>query len=412
MNKKSNIVYLVDSLKRGGVQQGVLLQVARLDKAKYNVEVWSLRSGGLNWELADAFEEHGIPIALAPVKHYSDRRGIIDLARKLIEHKVDLLNTKSFYPNIVGRIAAYLADTPIVIANYHSTYKHRWTKKYIAYEKTLRWMTDRFVCVSKAARDHLQPLLRLPKEKISIVYNCVDLERYDIDESKEVLRAKIGLPNDCRIVAMIGRLNRVKQIPLLFDAIETIKNEIPDALFLIVGDGEEREALDALVGRKKLRDAVRFLGSRSDVPEILKAVDCLVMPSIVEGFPRVLLEAFASGTPVVATPAGGIPELLVHEKNGLLIPFSDPVSLAKAVVRTLSSPEETQERSRQALEDVREFSLEKWVAQTEELFDPFIAAHEQEMRHFGVHHREPSDLALSLRYLSFRLLFSTRRLFI
>lgn len=411
MEDKTKIVFLLDSLKRGGVQNGVLLQSSNIDKTKYDIEVWALRSNDQNWEYASAFKEQAVSISPVPVKHYTDTKGIIKLAEKLSKEKIVILNTESFYPNIVGRIAAYLAETPIVIVNYHSTYKHRWNPKYIAYEKMLRDITDNFVCVSGAVEDYLTPLLNLPKNKLYKLYNCVDIEKYIINEPKNSIREKLSLPLDTPIVAMIGRLTKVKNIPLLFKALPEIKKEIPNIKAVLVGDGEDRQQLEKEVDEKNLRDTVIFMGSREDVPMILNAVDCIALPSEVEGFPRVLLEAFAAKTPLIATPAGGIAEILKDGINGLLIPFSDSQSLADAVKKTLLEKEDTLKRCEMAFDDVQEFSLKNWINQTEELFDKLIDQNKSEIEKYLNTEKQISNLSMKIKLLKFRAKFNLHRFF-
>jgi glycosyltransferase involved in cell wall biosynthesis len=369
----TKIVYLLEGLKYGGVQQGVLMQASRLDREKYDVEVWSLRSGKSNSELAPEFERRGIKVGLTPVGHYNDQAGIFGLARRLQEEQIDLLATQSFYPNMIGRIAARIAQTPVVIAHYHSTYDHHWNRTMVLYERILMRDTQAFICVSKAVKEYLQNLIGLPEDRTRIVHNCVDVKRFDLGRDRKELRKKLDLPQDVPIIAMVGRLTQVKDIPTFIKAIPFVRMEYPKALFLLVGDGEDREELHNLVGLSALSKAIRFLGARQDVPEILNAVDCVALPSLVEGFPRVLLECFASRTPIVATPAGGVTELLRHGQNGLQIPFSDPESLAQAVLRTLRAPEETAGRCAKAFRDVQAFDQANWIRKTEKIFDRLIA---------------------------------------
>ncbi|MBI1784854.1 glycosyltransferase, partial [Candidatus Sumerlaeota bacterium] len=271
---KTRVLFLLESLARGGVQQGILLKAPRLDNAKYETQVWALRDKKKHWEMGEDFARAGISVMSVPVRHLGDSRGIIALARKLREEKIELINTRSFLPNLIGRLAATLAGVPIKIANYHHTYAHRWNAKYLACERLLRGETNAFVCVSDAVRQYLEPLLDLPSPKIKVIYNGLDTGKYQIETTKRALREKLGLPLNCPIVANIGRLTAVKDVPTFIASIPAISARIPEALFLIVGDGDERPALEAQVRQQNLHERIRFLGSREDVPEILHAADC------------------------------------------------------------------------------------------------------------------------------------------
>ncbi|HUT25220.1 MAG TPA: glycosyltransferase family 4 protein, partial [Sumerlaeia bacterium] len=406
-------VILLESLKRGGVQQGVLQLAPRLDKTKYALQVWALRSSGANWELAGDFENAGIPVKSVPVRHLADRRGVIALARRLESERVCLLNPRSLFPAIAGGLAARLARTPVLIAGYHGTYAHRWTDKTILYQRMLAETTDAFVCVSQAVKRHIQPLLALPEEKVRVLLNGLDIDRFAAMTDRKQLRARLGLPESGAVVASIGRLTKTKDVGAFIEAIPAIRKVFPNAIGLIVGDGEERAALEKQTASMGLQEAVRFLGSRSDAPEILNAVDCVALTSRVEGMPRTLLEAFAARTPVVSTPAGGVPEILRDGENGLLVPFSNPERLAQAVIETLEDPDAAGRRAEQAFRDVQPHGLETWVRGTEAIFDEALKERRGTVDAYrdGAEGRSVFSLVVSthLRYWRFRFLFRTLR---
>ena len=403
------VVILLESLKRGGVQQGVLQLAPRLDKAKYALQVWALRSSGASWELAGDLEKAGIAVESVPFRNLADRRGIIALARKLGRERVCLLNPRSLFPAIAGGLAARLERTPVLIAGYHGTYAHRWTDKTILYQRMLAETTDAFVCVSQAVKRHIQPLLALPEEKVRVLPNGLDIGRFAVRADRKRLRARLGLPESGAVVASIGRLIKTKDVGAFIEAIPAIRKVFPNAVGLIVGDGEERAALEKRTASMGLQDAVRFLGSRSDVPEILNAVDCVALTSLIEGMPRALLEAFAARTPVVSTPAGGVPEILRDGENGLLVPFSNPEGLARAVIETLEDPDAAGRRAEQAFRDVQPHGLETWVRGTEAIFDEALKERRGMVDAYQDGAKGRSVLPLHLRYWRFRFLFRTLR---
>lgn len=401
------VVYLLEGLKRGGVQAGALLQIPRLDSSRFAVETWVLRFGKSNQELAPEFDKAGIRVVHLPVHGFADRAGILALARRLAQEKVALLNTKSFFANIVGRTASMLVQTPAVVANYHHGYEHRWRPQYVARERVLSRHTDAFICVSQAVADYLHPLLQLPREKIRILYNGFDIERYNIAQSKIDLRRPLGFPLERPLITCVARLTSVKDIATYIAAAALVAKEIPEACFLVVGDGEEKENLISLAGQKGIGNRVQFLGSRNDVPEILNASDCFVLPSLKEGFGRVIIEAFASHVPVVATATGGVVEIVDHEKNGLLVPVSDPHAMAQAVVRTLRERAQTAERVAQAARDVRQYNLMTWVRKTEDIFQEAIDRHKSEIADYPSV-PSPGGFSLALKY--YRQQFAFRKM--
>ena len=372
MNRsRIRLVYLLENLQRGGVQLGALLQAPLIDRSRYEVSAWVLRSSGNKTEeahLAARFTEAGVALQRMDVRDFGDRRGIRALALALARERVGVLNTKSFFANLVGRTAARIAGTPGVVANYHGAYEHRWKPKHIAREKQLIASTDAFLCITWEVADYLTRRLGLPTERVKIIPNGFDFERFSRAPSREECRRALNLPLDVPVISFVGRLTTLKDVPTFLASAAPILREKPNAVFLITGDGEQRKNLENLTQELGL-NSVRFLGARDDIPEILRASDCLVLTSVSEGFGRVIVEAFASGTAVVATPTTGALEMTRHEETGLIVPFRDPEAVAQAVLRTLRNPEETRRRTTSAFEEAKRYGLTRWVENTQRLFD-------------------------------------------
>jgi glycosyltransferase involved in cell wall biosynthesis len=168
-----------------------------------------------------------------------------------------------------------------------------------------------------------------------------------------------------------------KGFEYLIEAIPTITKTFPKAKILIVGDGPLSERLEALSEELRVRDNVIFAGFRSDIKEILSAIDILVIPSLLEGFPMITLEAMAMAKPIVATNIDGITEQITDEVNGILVPPKNPSALAKAstVIRVLNDKELAMSMGLAAREKVeQEFSVEKMVAETEKVYLSLLKA--------------------------------------
>ena len=165
----------------------------------------------------------------------------------------------------------------------------------------------------------------------------------------------------------MGRLSIEKGVTYLIDALKELRAKQADIRLLIVGEGEERANLQARVQLLSLREAVTFLGERADARQIIGALDVLVLPSVTEGLPNVVLEAFAYKTPVVATAVGGVPELVKDGETGWLVPPRDPRALAQAILDALSNPEEARRRAENAYKHLLEhFTVEKQVDKWEQ----------------------------------------------
>jgi glycosyltransferase involved in cell wall biosynthesis len=190
----------------------------------------------------------------------------------------------------------------------------------------------RYLAVSRDIAGELVERLGWPGEKIEVVYNAVDVERFRVP-APPGLREELG-GEGRPLVLTPARLNEQKGHPVLFEAIA----QVPEALFVLAGDGPEREPLEALAERLEIADRVRFLGRREDIPQLMAACDVFALPSLYEGSSLAVLEAMAAGIPVVSSAIGGTDELIEDGESGLLVAPGDAQGLAAALRRVIDDP--------------------------------------------------------------------------
>jgi D-inositol-3-phosphate glycosyltransferase len=204
------------------------------------------------------------------------------------------------------------------------------------YSKLSLWIS-----LTEGMRDDVLECTRVPREKAAVVRHGTDLEKFDPSRYHIAeARTRFGLPQDKRIVAVLGRLDPGKGQEVLLRAIPEIVKEHDDVLFLIAGDetaGEPgyKKHLETIGSELGIGRWVRFMNFTDDVPGLMAAIDVLALPSFSETFGLVLIEAMAMEKTIVATNAGGVPEIITHEKNGLLVEPRDARSLARAISRVL-----------------------------------------------------------------------------
>ena len=180
-----------------------------------------------------------------------------------------------------------------------------------------RW-TDGFIGVAQAHGRHLIETEGFPAEKVHVIPNGVDVERFNPMHNGEAVRRELGIAATAPVIGIVAALRPEKNHDMFLRAAKIVRDRIPEARFLIVGDGPEREALVQLTRELDLGDAVHFLGNRSDVPEILAALDVFALTSRIEANPVSILEAMASGKPVVAPRVGSIDESVSDGETGFL----------------------------------------------------------------------------------------------
>lgn len=202
----------------------------------------------------------------------------------------------------------------------------------------LRRLANRVVCISQAVAENV--LGRPERFPMMLVPNAVDDSYFEAPGGQAECRRRLGMPETGRIVGVPGTLRPVKGHPFFLEAAAEVARKSPDVVFAITGEGETkfRQELDKIVGRLGLADRVRFLGTLADMRLFYRACDAVCVPSRSESFGRTVIEAFASGTPVVATAVGGIRETVDDGQTGLLVPYGDVPALTGALLRLLSDP--------------------------------------------------------------------------
>ncbi len=378
----------------GGMREHLLNLVGGLDPSEYRITVACPPDEGMVARLKRSGAEVRTFALKGELSPWSDWKAALFLRRLIRSERIQLVHVHSFKAGLVARIAAGgrgrsgasstahpdvghpAIGRPKVVYTVHNFIfgeggKGLKRRLYIFLENLLAPRTDRIVTVSGALR---QDLLRLgvPPEKVVPIYNGIDTRRFAYVRNPEVRarkRAELGLADNRFVVGTVARLIPSKGVGFLLGAVSRVLARIPGAVFLIVGDGPQRQELEGMAGRLGIGEAVRFLGFREDVPELLAAFDLFVLPSLSEGMAITLVEAMAAGRPVVASKTGGMVEVVEDGKTGLLVPPGDSEALAEAILRLHRDPAGTAEFVAAAERRVEEkFTLEAMLRQTREVY--------------------------------------------
>ncbi len=329
------VLHMIDGLQVGGAEV-VLCQLLRgLQGRHYHVSVCYSTPGPLQAEVAAL----GVPLARLPRLARVDPLLIIGLCRVIRRNQPQIVHTHLFKSDFHGRLAARLCGVPVVVSTLHA--RDAWAKQPLLgrlYGATAHF-ADQLIAVSEEVRQYAITHTRVPAIKICTIENGVEVARFKEKEAAgQALRQQLGIAADTPLVGIVGRLAPQKDHATFLRAAALIFQELPQARFLIVGDGPLRKTLMAQTSALRMNQAVMFCGMRNDIPAVMAAIDLLVLSSPSEGLPITLLEGMAAARPVVATAVGGIPGVVVEGHTGLLVPPGDPASLARESMRILQEP--------------------------------------------------------------------------
>ncbi|WP_435015367.1 glycosyltransferase [Tundrisphaera sp. TA3] len=329
-----NVLQVIPTLDRSGAEKQMALLATGLPRDRFRVEVAALtRSGPLAADLASA----GIPVTTIGKRLKLDPFALAKLARLVKKGRFDVVHTWIFAADVYGRVAARMAGVPVVITSEMAVDLWK-SRRELAVDRWLAKHTDRVVGNSEAVVDFYREA-GIPPERLTMIASGIgDEEPPAIDRA--AVRASLGLPLDAPLILYAGRLAEQKGVGDLIAALDLLQHVRPDLRTLIVGDGPLRGKLVSMAHAFKLDvdHKVRFLGHREDVPTLLACADLLVLPSLYEGLPNVVLEAMRFRVPVVATAAPGTTELIVDGQTGLLVPVRNPPLLAQAMRRVIEEP--------------------------------------------------------------------------
>lgn len=361
------LILCVVGLGMGGTETHVLELASRINRAKFDLTVCSLKSGGC---VEDELRARGIRVVSLGGTGKMDARVMLRLWRFIRHEKPDIIQAFLFWANVAVRLVGNFAQTIRVISSYHDeVVLEGWLNRAID-RLTLKW-TKYIVCCSEAVRRSVGQRIGGEKEQFVVIPFGVEMDRFR--GASVISDGKLTLQDGLPVIGTVCRLLEPKKgLRFLLEAAARLEQEAgkPVCQVLIVGEGPAERNLRALSKRLGIASRVAFTGMRRDIPQLLSVMDVFVLPSLYEGFGIAILEAMAAGKPVVASSVGGIPEFVVTGESGLLVQPGDSVALAAAIGKLLAQPKHAKAMGRRGQEHVRNnYSIESVVRQHEQLYE-------------------------------------------
>lgn len=334
---KKRILQLTGSFRQGGSERQAVA-LARMLKRQGDFDVFLAtlsREGPLLSVAADEGFENVPEFPLTSFYGPTFFAQVRHCAKYLRENKIDLVHMHDFYTNVFGIAAATLARVPIRIASKRETSGMRSRAQEIV-ERAAFSRASAVVVNSAAVREYLLDR-GIPVEKMSLIYNGIDIERFDASSAGSSIRNQLGLSSKAKVVTMVANLRHsVKNVPMLLHAATSILRTHPETHFVIAGEGELETELKNLTDELGISQNVHFIGRCLDVPELLAASDVCVLTSKAEGFSNSILEYMAAGKPVVATNVGGAAEAIIDGETGFLVAADDGSAMAVHVSQLIA----------------------------------------------------------------------------
>ena len=333
------VLHLRDSHEVGGPGKTILETFRAIDRSRFDLHlgVFETRLEDGRTPLVRAAEDAGMTVHHIRGFNQYDPKIVWRVARLVGSLKADIVHAHEAKSDVVGYLAAKLAGVP-VMTTAHGWIGNRPKDRFLsALDRQVLRAFDRVIAVSTPIRDALSGV-GVRQDRLRLLHNAIVVERYRRTGQSDFLERLIGKPLGRPVITAIGRLSREKGHADLVEALQKLLARDLPFTALLVGDGPERDVLEARVDAAGLSDRVHLPGYVTNTAEILESSDLLVLPSHTEGLPNVALEALVMEVPVVATSVGGTPEVIVDGTTGRLVPPRSPEALADALAAFIRDP--------------------------------------------------------------------------
>ena len=334
------ILHVIEGLGRGGAERRLVNDLTHLCTNGFEHEVCTL---GQDRALAHEIEALGVPVHRLDLERLSNWRRALHCLRALVEaQRFDLVHSQLFWADCYTRVVAHERRLPSLVTLQSSAYQPGefvYSRKRHAVETFMGWWSRcHYVAVSAYVRRSAIRHLHVPESRVSLIYNSVDVERFQhVDQARvQRLKDELGLEPGDQVLIMVGRMDPPKGHRVLLAALSLLKERLPHLKVLIVGQGVLEAALKAFMREQGLEGIVTFLGNRQEIPELLALSDVYVFPTKCEGLPLTVLEAMAMAKPCLASRIGPIEEIIERDGDaGYLVDQHTPQAWAAAIERVL-----------------------------------------------------------------------------
>lgn len=351
---RPKIVHLIQSLGNGGCENALLRILPRL--THYEHHIVTLKEKGA---LAEEFSRSGITVHTVNMKHLLDWNTYSHLLQIIKNIQPNIILTYLLHADIIGRIFLQRRLSVPIIPFLRTTYNHAQYRFARILEWLTRGMVRHYLANSAAVKNFYVKKIGIQPKNITVIENGLDTNLYKQANATKIA-TDLHLPSDHFVITSVANFFPNKGHAFLLAAFEKVFQTYQNVILLLVGDGPEKSRLKMHIQNYRSKNNIFFLGVRRDVPDILKGSDCFVLPTAFEGMSNALLEAMATGLPVITTDIPENRELIEDKHNGILVPIQNSKALEEALLFLHDHPEERKRLGNNAQTFIQQsFSLEE-----------------------------------------------------
>lgn len=346
-------------------------QLKRFDPKRYNVHLFALRKKGASCEI---FKRQGVPVTHLGLVKFNPLTLFV-IVRIIRCKKIDILQLQGYGSVANGLIAGTICRRPVIV-------KEEWVDPNISklqcqFERILNIFATKAIAISEYARKFLIEKKRMKKDKIVCISNGIPLDEFrnaakEVDRPK---RRKFGISDDDLVIGIVGMLHPNKGHRYFIEAAYLVRRQNPNTKFIIIGDGYLKCELEQKVTKLGLENHVIFTGHQDDMPKMFHMIDIFVMASISETWGTSLVEAMASGKPIITSDAGGPSEIIRDGWTGLIVPVKDPEAIAEKIIYLIDNPAQSLFLSENSQRESEKYSIDHTVQQMQNLYEEIFLQH-------------------------------------
>lgn len=383
MGKKLNVLIYLHSREIAGETKHVIGLAKNLDRNHFSLDIACPKGPVAEYLLNEAMDLKDVVVYSVPMRGHHDLKSLIYLTKLILKRKYHIVHVHQVTSGVIGRVAGKLGICKVVVTESSITPEHYWIKSkmklwvhlHILHPIWNSLFVDRLIAISEAVKKSVILREGINPHKVSVIPYGVDFKKSDIKEKKvSLVREKYRIKKDKCLIGTAARLVDTKGIDVLIRAFSILCQLNSQIRLLIIGDGPLKYELINEVKRLHLEDVVIFSGWRRDAVSYIQALDIFVLPSIYEPLGLVILEAMASGIPVIGSNVDAIPEIIENDITGMLVPPGDEKKLADAISRMTADRQMARKMARNAIAKIEEkFSLKHTTMKIEKIYSDLFA---------------------------------------